>query len=499
MRGGDVDDTRYDLIVIGSGPAGDSAAQLAASEGYRVAIVERLRSVGGVVVANGGVPTKTLRETAMYLSGIMGRQVYGLGLELQARVVAEKLASRTREVSQTIGRLVRESIANRGIDLIHGSGRLGPNGTVVVEPGQPGSPVRVLRAGTILIASGSRPFRPAGIPFDDPDVWDNETLLTRVRIPSSLVIIGGGAIGCEYGSIYSALGCRVTIVDVADRLLPFLDGELSERAAEIYRGDGIHLATGARVASVERVGASLEVRLVDGTVFTSDAVLVAAGRVVDTSGLGLGLAGVEIDARGRIVVDDRFQTTAPGVYAAGDVIGPTLASISMEQGRVAVSHALGIGFKQEVAPLPIIGVYSVPEIAMAGLTEEAARTEGVDYEVGRCEFDRIPRAHIAGRTNGLLKLVFERPTRRLLGVHVLCDIASELVPLGQEVISQGGTIDRFVDLTLAVPTYTLAYKLAAFDGLARIAARSAAGASAGRISHGPAPDLEFELPAFAAG
>ena len=470
------DDTRYDLIVIGSGPAGDSAAQLAASEGYRVAIVERLRSVGGVVVANGGVPTKTLRETAMYLSGIMGRQVYGLGMELQARVVAEKLASRTREVSQTIGRLVRENIANRGIELIHGSGRLGPNRTVVVDPGQPGSSERVLAARTILIASGSRPFRPAGIPFDDPDVWDNETLLTPVRIPSSLVIIGGGAIGCEYGSIYSALGCRVTIVDVADRLLPFLDGELSERAAEIYRADGIHLVTGARVASVTRVGAALEVRLVDGTVFWADAVLVAAGRIVDTSGLGLAQTGVEIDERGRIVVDDRYQTTAPGVYAAGDVIGPTLASISMEQGRVAVSHALGIAFKQAVAPLPIIGVYSMPEIAMAGLTEEAARAERIEYEVGRCEFDRIPRAHIAGRTHGLLKLVFERRTRQLLGVHVLCDIASELVPLGQEVISQGGTIDRFVDLTLAVPTYTLAYKLAAFDGLARIADRSAASA-----------------------
>jgi NAD(P) transhydrogenase len=500
MRGGDVDDdTRYDLIVIGSGPAGDSAAQLAASEGFRVALVERLRSVGGVVVANGGVPTKTLRETAMYLSGVMGSQIYGLGMELQARVVAEKLASRTREVSQTIGRLVRENIANRGIDLIHGSGRLGPNRTVVVEPSQTGDPVRVLTAGTVLIASGSRPCRPPAIPFDDPEVWDNETLLTPVRIPPSLVIIGGGAIGCEYGSIYRALGCRVTIVDVADRLLPFLDGELSALAAETYRQDGIHLALGARVASVERAGAILRVTLMDGTVFETDAVLVAAGRVVDTSSLGLEPAGVEIDEHGRIVVDDRFQTTAPGVYAAGDVIGPTLASISMEQGRVAVSHALGITFRKAVAPLPIIGVYSVPEIAMAGLTEEAARSERIDYEVGRCEFDRIPRAHIAGRTQGLLKLVFERRTRQLLGVHVMCDIASELVPLGQEVISQGSTIDRFVDLTLAVPTYTLAYKLAAFDGLARIADRSAASATNGSAPFCPEHTLELAMAARSSG
>jgi NAD(P) transhydrogenase len=253
--------------------------------------------------------------------------------------------------------------------------------------------------------------------------------------------------------------------------LPFLDGELSERAAEVYQRNGMRLALNARVESVTRDGPILKVRLVDGTDFDVDAVLVAVGRVVHTEGLGLAEAGVALDPRGRILVDETFQTTAPGVYAAGDVIGPTLASISMEQGRVAVSHALEIPFKGTVASLPIIGVYSTPEIAMAGLTEEAARAAGIDYEVGRCEFAKIPRAHIAGRTDGLLKLVFERSTRRLLGVHVLCDIASELVPLGQEVISQGGTIDRFVDLTLAVPTYTLAYKLAAFDGLARLAAR----------------------------
>ena len=198
--------------------------------------------------------------------------------------------------------------------------------------------------------------------------------------------------------------------------------------------------------------------------------LVAAGRVVNTAGLGLEAAGVQVDVRGRIVVDEHFQTTAASIFAAGDVIGPTLASISMEQGRVAVSQALAMSSKHQVAALPIIGVYSMPEIAMAGLTEEAAAQQGIDYEVGRCDFARVPRAHIAGRTDGLLKLVFRRDTKQLLGVHVLCDIASELVPIGQEVISQGETIDRFVALTLPVPTYTLAYKLAAFDGLARLAA-----------------------------
>jgi NAD(P) transhydrogenase len=235
----------------------------------------------------------------------------------------------------------------------------------------------------------------------------------------------------------------------------------------------VRLILEARVQSVERVDGQLVVQLADGTRLEPDGILVAAGREVNTDGLGLHEAGVYVDARGRIVVDAQFSTTAPGIFAAGDVISPTLASVSMEQGRVAVAHALGIDFKPRVASVPLIGVYSMPEIAMAGLTEQAAASQGIDYEVGRCDFTRIPRAHISGHTDGLLKLVFERSTKRLLGVHVLCDVASEIVPLGQEIISQGETIDRFVDLTLAVPTYTLAYKLAAFDGLARLGAARA--------------------------
>jgi NAD(P) transhydrogenase len=467
-----VSDVTYDLVVVGSGPAGDSAAQLAASAGYRVAIVERLRAPGGVVVANGGVPTKTLRETAMYLTGCMDRDVYGLGLALDRKVVAEKLTSRAQDVCRTIATLVRQNLVDQGVDLIHGCGRLGPGRSVIVTPADPNAEEQVLHGRVILIATGSRPNRPSGIPFDDPDIWDNESVLSSGRIPDSLLIMGGGAIGCEYGSIYSALGSRVTIVDVAERLLPFLDAELSARALDTYVQAGVRIMLGARVASVQRVNGTLTVRLTDGTIVEPDAMLVAAGRVVRTAGLGLADAGVAVKPNGQIAVDETFCTTVPGIYAAGDVIGPTLASISMEQGRVAASHALGISFKRAVATVPLIGVYSMPEIAMAGLTEEAAEAQGIEYEVGRCDFTRVPRAHIAGHTNGLLKLVFRRDTRQLLGVHVLSDIASELVPLGQEVMSQGETIDRFVDLTLAVPTYTLAYKLAAFDGLARCAARS---------------------------
>jgi NAD(P) transhydrogenase len=223
------------------------------------------------------------------------------------------------------------------------------------------------------------------------------------------------------------------------------------------------------VQSIERIEGRIVVRLDDGTTLEPDGILVAAGRQVDTDALGLQAGGVAVDSLGRIVVDEQFRTTADGIFAAGDVIGPTLASVSMEQGRIAVSHALGIDVQQRPARVPVIGVYSMPEIAMAGLTEQAATGQGIDYGIGRCDFMRIPRAHISGHTDGLLKLVFERTTKRLLGVHVLCDVASEIVSLGQQVISDGGTIEQFVDLTLAVPTYSLAYQIAAFDGLSRLA------------------------------
>jgi NAD(P) transhydrogenase len=468
---------QYDLIVLGSGPAGDSGAQLAANAGYRVAIVERQGSPGGVVVANGGVPTKTLRETAMYLTGFMDRRTYGVGLSLQPELLAERLATRTRDVCWTIASLIRENLAARGIELMHGTGRLGPDGTVTITPGAPDMSPYTIRGHTILIATGSRPAHPPFVPAHDPDIWDNETILTSGRVPSSLLIVGGGAIGCEYGSIYNALGSRVTIVDVASQILPFLDRELSRRAAESYQRAGVRLILDSRVHSVKRIDGRLVARLADGSIHEPEGILVAAGREVNTAGLGLDEVGVATDERGRIVVDAQFRTTAPGIYAAGDVISPTLASISMEQGRVAVAQALSLDFKRSVASVSLIGVYSMPEIAMAGLTEQAASSQGIDYEVGRCDFTRIPRAHISGHTDGLLKLVFERRTKRLLGVHVLCDVASEIVPLGQEIISRGETIDRFVDLTLAVPTYTLAYKLAAFDGLARLASTAAKGRS----------------------
>jgi NAD(P) transhydrogenase len=317
-----------------------------------------------------------------------------------------------------------------------------------------------------------------GVPFDDPDVDDSESAFEIDRPCGSLVVVGGGAVGCEYASIFTALGIEVTLVDSGGRLLPFLDAEISQLLAQAFSGMGIRLVLGGGRATVGRDEKGLTITLASGEEIRPDKVVFASGRVGNTEGLGLEEAGVEVDERNRIVVDDRFRTTAEWIYAAGDVIGPPgLASVSMEQGRVAACYALGIPFKETVDPMPPFGVYSVPEAAMVGLTEEGAVEQGIDYEVGRGWFSRNPRATIAGATDGLVKLVFRRRDRRLLGVHVLGDLAAELVHQGQAVLNYGGNIDYFIHNTFNAPTESEAYKYAAYDGLQRL--RRADGSPAG--------------------
>jgi NAD(P) transhydrogenase len=323
----------------------------------------------------------------------------------------------------------------------------------------------------VLVATGSRPFHPPGIPFDDALVADSETILAIGELPRRFLVVGGGAVGCEYASIFTALGAEVTLLELTDRLLPFMDGEMSRLLADIFRGQGMDVRLGTALRSVARAGTALDVAVGDGERLVVDRMLFAGGRLGNTENLGLEDAGVKLDARGRIIVDAAFQTTAPGVYAAGDVIGPpALASVSMEQGRVAACHAFDSHFKEAVDPLPPYGVYAMPEVAMVGLTEEQARERGIDYEVGRRPFEKSGRARIAGATDGVLKLLFRRSDRVLLGVHAVADIASELIHLGQLVVRLGLPIDHFIHTTFNVPTYSEAYKYAAYDGLQRLAA-----------------------------
>jgi NAD(P) transhydrogenase len=476
---------RYDMVVVGSGPAGEKGAAQAAYFGKRVAVVEHAPRPGGALVSTAGVPTKTLRETALYITGFRRRDVYGVSLHLDPEATLEHLRSRTAEVIETTTAAVERNLERHGIELVRGRARLGPDRTVVVDA--PGGHQRVLAAEVVLIATGSHPFHPPGVPFDDPDVHDSEQILAVQEPFRSLVVVGRGIVGCEYASIFTALGVEVTMVG-GGPLAPMLDAELSRLLAEALERAGMRLSLGRGRATVTRDGSGLAVTLPGGEVLRPAKVLMATGRAGNTDGLGLEAAGVTTNGRNQVVVDATMRTSVPGVYAAGDVIGPpVLASVSMEQGRVAACYAFGIPFKETVDPLAPYGVYSIPEVAMVGLTEEAAAERGVDYEVGRGWFAANTRATIAGATDGLVKLVFARADRRLLGVHVLGDMAAELIHLGQAALHFGATIDYFIHTTFNVPTQSEAYKYAAYDGLQRLQGRVTGRPGVGRpVSPGQA-------------
>ena len=462
----------FDLVVIGSGPAGEKGAAQAAYHGRRVAVVERAPLVGGTAVATGGLPNKALRETALYVSGARKKEVYGVSLELDSTATFEQLRLRAAEISTSMSDAVMRNIERHSIELVRGEARLEPGRLVQVVSG---GAERSLRAGTVLVATGSRPLRPPDIPFDGHTVLDSDEILKLDRPVESIVIVGAGPVGCEYASTFAAVGTKVWLVDRSERLLPLLDGEVSELLAASLRRSGIEVIVGSGVARVEREGAGVSVELNGGRVLRAERLLFGAGRVGNTEGLGLEAAGVEMDGRKRIVVDGHYRTTAEGIYAAGDVIGPpALASVSMEQARVAMCHAFDIPLKQAVDRLLPFGIFTIPEVAGVGMSEEAARDAGVDHEVGRGWFAENNRAAVDGETEGLVKLVCAKDGR-LLGVHILGDDAAELVHLGQAVLRHGGSIEEFIHTTFNVPTRSDAYKYAAYDALTHIEVRAAFG------------------------
>jgi len=455
----------YDLVAIGAGPAGEGAAELAAFYGHRSIVIEK-NQPGGTVTTTGGAPTKTLREAARYLTGFRDRDIYGLHLAVAPDIVLPTIRKRTRGVSELLRRVTADNIAKHNVDYLQGNARLGPGRTVLVM--MPDGRELTLLAKAILIASGSRPTRPKSIPFDDPGICDSDTILALQYIPKDILIVGGGPVGVEYATICHALGARVTLAHMADRLMPMMDGEMSRRMDDLFRRWGVTVVLGAAADTIARTAAgNLEVSLSTGAKFQPDTILFAAGRAANTEGLDLDAAGVKTDSRGRLLVDEHFRTSAASVFAAGDVLGPTLASIAMEQGRAAACHALGIPFEGTVDPTPVSAVYGMPEVAGAGLTEEQCQAQGIDYEVGRSEFDLIPRGAIAGH-GGLLKLIFRKDNQKLIGVHCIGDVASELVGIGQMVIHFGGTLSVFDEVSMNTPTYSYAYKYAAFDGFRRL-------------------------------
>lgn len=457
----------FDMVVVGAGPAGEKAAAQAAYYGHRVAVVDDAPALGGAMAAS-AVTTKAMREAALYLTGFQRRHLYGAAIDLHPQSVIDRLRTRAVDVSREMSRAVAENLVRHDIELVPGRARLGPERTVTVTSAT-GEPDRVLATDVVLIATGSRPFHPPGIPFDDPDVLDSETARDLDRPMRSLVVVGGGAVACEYASIFMALGAEVTLLDRGERLLPFLDAECSAVVAACFGASGMKVLPETAVTAMTRDAEGLSVLTDRGDVLRPEKVIVAAGRAGNIEDLGLAEIGVETDARGRILVDGHFQTTVAGVYAAGDVIGPpALASASMEQGRVAACYAMDIPFKKSVDPLTPFGVYSIPECAMVGLTEAQAAAQGRNYVTGTSWFVHNSRAAIAGTTEGMIKLVVDADSRRLLGVHIVGEGATELVHQGQAVLHFGGNVDYFIHATFDVPTMSDAYKYAAYDCLGRL-------------------------------
>src|SRR6267154_1297290 len=397
----------FDLIVIGCGPAGEKAGAQAAYFGKRVAVIERAEDMGGSCINTGTVPSKTLRESALYFSGLKQRGLYG---------------------------------------------------------------VRQLKGEVILISTGSKPHRPSEIAFDDIHTFDSDTFLQMDRIPKSLAVIGGGVIGCEYASIFKALGVDVTLVDGRDRLLPFLDNEISDRLRDRLAALGMHFLFSERPVKTENSSTGVRLTMKSGKTLETDAALFAAGRRAAADGLALEKAGLSLNDRGYIPVDEHYRTSVPHIYAAGDVIGfPALASTSMEQGRVAVCHAFGLKYKERVASLLPMGIYTIPEISAAGETEESCKEKKIDYLVGRALYENNARGHITGDTAGMLKLIFARVDKKLLGVSIIGENATELIHIGMMVLDNGLTIDEFIEQVFNYPTLSELYKYAAYDGLGNLA------------------------------
>ncbi len=457
---------RYDLVVIGSGPAGQKGAISAAKLKKRVAIVERRpRSVGGVCLHTGTIPSKTMREAILHLSGFRHRDVYGERYRDKRRFTMQDLKRQIAQVVENEMDVIGDQLDRNGIDLYCGDARFAGPHEVVVE--QPDGNVH-LAGDKFLIACGTRPARPANIPFDGRRVFDSDEILEIESIPRSMVVVGGGVIGIEYAIMFAALGVRVTIVDGRDRLLEFCDREIVDALLYHCRSLGMMFRLGEDVIGIDALREGrVAIQLESGKRLISESVLFAVGRTGDTEGLNLPAAGLQPDERGRLWCDENQRTWAPHIYGVGDVVGfPALASVSMEQGRRAVCHAFDQPF-HKFQHLPY-GLYTIPEISMVGQSEEQLTKSRVPYEVGVARFREIARGQILGDQQGLLKLLFHRTTRKLLGVHCIGETATEIIQIGQSVMAFDGTIDYFRDTVFNYPTMAECYKVAAFDGLNRL-------------------------------
>ncbi|HSF70616.1 MAG TPA: Si-specific NAD(P)(+) transhydrogenase [Nitrospira sp.] len=456
----------YDLLVIGTGPAGQKAAVQASKLGKKVGLIERKEVVGGVCINTGTIPSKSLREAVLYLSGFRQRTIYGAEYRLKKTITIEDLAFRANHVIKNEIQIVHNQMARNRVDMFSGTASfLDPNRLRIQQ--RTGSIDH--SADFIVIAVGTEPARPLDIPFDDVSIIDTDGLLTLKRIPDSIVIVGGGVIGTEYASILAAMGIPVTLIDKRPRLLEFADAEIIEALQRQMKDIGVTLYHEEEVLAIKKEPAdTIQVCLRHAKPIEASTLMYAIGRVGATKALNLAAAGLKPDDRGRLSVNEHFQTAVPHIYAAGDVIGfPALASTSMQQGRHAACHAFGHPDRTDNSLLPY-GIYAIPEISMVGRNEEELTQADIPYAVGIARYKEIARGQLIGDETGMLKLLFQRHTREVLGVHAIGEGATELIHIGQAVMAYHGRIDYFIDTVFNYPTLAECYKVAALDGINRL-------------------------------
>jgi len=456
----------FDLVVIGSGPAGQKGAIAAAKLGKRVAVVDRLDMLGGVCIHGGTVPSKTLREAILHLTGFRHRSFYGSDYVVQNRISISDLAARVAQVTEREISVVKDQLRRNNIVFFSGTARFVDQNTLEVEGLDQ---MHVVRGQNFLIACGTRPARHPDIPFDGKQVLASDQFFQMGEIPKELIIVGGGVIGLEFASMLSALNVVITLIEQRGAVLDFVDSEISEALCYHMRRQGAIFRLGEKVTNVEtdargRVVANLE----SGKRIHGDALLYAVGRQANTDLLNLEAAGLSSGARGKLAVNENFQTVVPHIYAAGDVIGfPSLASTSMEQGRLASCHIFGAPAQSSQATLPY-GIFTIPEISMVGQTELSLTQAKIPFEVGIAKYEELAKAQIVGDQTGMLKVLFHPDTRKVLGVHAIGENATEIIHIGQAVISLGGTMDYFRETVFNYPTFAEAYKVAGLNGLNKL-------------------------------
>ena len=462
----------YDMLVIGSGPAGHRAAIQAAKLRQKVVVVEKRAAVGGVCINTGTIPSKTMREAVLHLSGYRERALYGASYTVKQNITMPDLLFRVGEVIRNEVDVTRHQLQRNGVELIGAEAEVvGPHRVRLKTPQGVGH--REVSAKYIVIATGTDSTADPKIPFDGRRVFTSDDIPRLEALPKSLAVVGAGVIGLEYASIFAALGVRVTVIDKRKRLLPFVDAEMMDALAYHLRQNRVTLRLGEEVSGIEvledrQTDNGVGIQLASGKQIVTDSALYSIGRAGAVRGLGLEAVGVRFDDRGRLEVNKDYQTTVPHIYGVDDVIGfPSLASTSMEQGRHAACHAFGVRAKHMPELFPY-GIYTIPEISMVGPTEEDLTEKGVPYEVGKAQYKEIARGQIIGDRTGLLKLIFHLETGELLAVHIIGEGASELVHIGQAVMAFKGRVDYFVNTVFNYPTLAECYKTAAFDGVNRL-------------------------------